>query len=241
MKTNLIKYSFIVLAALIIVGFSSCKKDDDKSDNTTLKVHYKVGDDAFAYNTTYTINGVAVKFTLAQFYMSTIKLGENAYTDKYVLVKPGETYNLGYTEPEDYHAFTFDVGIDSATNAQTETDFANRADDDPLALQSPKMHWSWNSGYLFLKVEGMVDTDADGTPETVMELHVGSNNMLRSISLHSHLTVEKKGDNEVAINFDLNKLFTDVDLKTNHTTHTMNNMPLAKQLMDNLSSALKVM
>lgn len=239
MKNNLIKYSFVALAALIIVGFSSCKKDEDKDENSThLKVHYKVGSEDFSYNTNYTIGGVAVKFDLAQFYLSTIKLGDNAYTDKYVLVKPGEETDLGYTAPGDYHMFSFNVGVDEMTNSQTETDFTNRASDDPLAIQSPKMHWSWNAGYLFLKIEGMVDTDGDNTPETVLQFHIGSNDMLRAISLHSHATVEDKSTTEIELNFDLEKLLTGVDLKTEYSTHTMNNKPLAKKIMDNLSSAL---
>lgn len=236
MKNNIVKYSFIALVSLMIVGFSACKKDKDNS-NTTLKVHYKVGSEVFAYNTNYTIGGVAVKFSLAQLYMSTIKLGENAYTDKYVLLKPAEETSLGYTAPGEYHMFSFNVGIDEATNSQTDADFTSRDANDPLAMQSPKMHWSWSSGYLFLKIEGMVDTDGDSSPETVLEFHVGSNDMLRAVSLHSHATIEDKSGNEIELSFDLEKLFTGIDLKTEYSTHTMDNKPLAKKIMDNLSTA----
>jgi hypothetical protein len=102
------------------------------------------------------------------------------------------------------------------------------------------MHWNWNSGYRFLRIDGKVDTDGDGTMDETMAFHLGTNNMLQNVSLTAHKDVEK-GSNMLHMEFDLAKLFEGVDLSTDFSTHTMNNPELAAAVRDNIPAAISMM
>jgi hypothetical protein len=242
MKNLSSKIAFL-FAIISIVSLSSCNKD--KTKTLDLEINYKVGSEAFSYDNTYTIGGTAIKFDLVQFYVSGIKLmdeegGMHNYADQYLLVKPTQTtYSLGEV-PENFgshlHMLNFNVGIDSSTNGQTESTFMNRASDDPLAVQNPAMHWSWSSGYIFLKIDAQVDTTGDGLVDVAAPFHIGMNNFLRSTSTMMHTDLET-GENVIALNFDVAKLFDGVDLSTENNTMTMNNMPLATKVADNIAAA----
>ena len=219
------KIMFFTLLSLFAT-LSSCKKDKTKS--LELEINYKVNNDVFAYDQVYTIGGKAVKFSLAQFYISGISVENDAlevfdYED-YLLIKPTQTkYTLGVIGNQNIdhlHHVKFNVGIDSATNSQTTNAFNSRTSPDPLAIQNPAMHWSWNTGYIFVKIDCTVDTDGDGTPETTGALHLGMNSMFQAIDLTAHSDLEK-GTNTVKMNFNIAKLFDGIDLSTEFSTHTM--------------------
>jgi hypothetical protein len=243
MKKIMSKIALSVFALTVLFSATSCKKD--KTYNLNLGITYKVGTEAFAYNQVYTIGGVAVKFTLAQMYLSGIHIedddaNEGHYDDKYLLIKPSiATYALGELtnkEISHLHEVKFNVGIDSTTNHQTTDMFNARPATDVLSVQNPAMHWSWNSGYIFVKIEGMVDTDADGTPETAAEFHIGMDSYLQAVALTTHKDLED-GDNTISLNFNVAKLFDGVNLATEYVTHTMDNMTLAGKVKANLAAA----
>lgn len=241
---NLVSKIAFLFAVLSIITLSSCNKD--KSKTLDLEINYKVGSESFSYDNTYTIGGTAIKFDLVQFYASSIALMDDEgamamFSDKYLLVKPGTTtYSLGEI-PESYesnhaHMLNFNLGIDETTNSQTESTFLSRAEDDPLAAQNPAMHWSWNSGYIFLKIDAMVDTTGDGVVDATAAFHIGMNSFLTSTSTMMHTDLET-GENTLSLNFDVAALFDDVDLSTEYSTHTMDNMPLANKVKANIDDA----
>ncbi|MEZ4984038.1 MAG: MbnP family protein [Saprospiraceae bacterium] len=107
-----------------------------------------------------------------------------------------------------YHMAKFFVGVSDEDNDQTTEDFDARPSNDPLARQTDlPMHWNWNSGYIFLRIDAMVDLDGDNTPETAMQYHLGKNSFRRdvSIALHKDVDADKQ---TLAFNFDVAKLFT---------------------------------
>ena len=243
------KFSLAIAAFALVFSMGSCKKDEETASdkNLSLDINYKVGSDAFAYEQVYTIDSVAVKFTLAQFYISGVNIMDDdnnmhSFEDLYILAKPGQTsYTLG-TVPASFgdhlHMINFNLGVDSVTNSQTEADFTSRDANDPLAAQNPAMHWSWNSGYIFMKFEGEVDTDGDGTPDSTAQWHVGGNNFLRAVSLMAHEEMEENHSIQLAV--DLSTIFSATDLATDFSTMTMNNMPLATKVADNMATAFVV-
>ncbi len=238
MKKITIKFLSISLALCALL-LSSC----DSDEKTTLNLHFhpKVGAEDFNFNQTYTINDtLPVQFTLAQFYTHGFSLsdddGGSESIDNYFLVKAGHgTYEWGETSLLHAHELTFSVGVDATNNAQTEANFTARDAEDPLAIQDPKMHWNWNSGYIFAKIEGLVDVDGDGTPETPFAYHIGRNEMLRNLTLMTHQELTKSTE-EIMIKVDYANLFKDIDLKNNTTVHGM-----SATMMDNLKDAFSVM
>jgi hypothetical protein len=198
-----------------------------------------VGTEDFSFSKSFDINGVVTQFATAQFYVHGIELeyeNETKSIDDYLLVKAGQvTYSLGDVEEGKVTGIQFNVGVDSTNNGQTEENFTNRSSDDALSIQSPKMHWNWNMGYIFVKLEGTFDNDGDGTPETAFEYHVGMNSMLRDINLTTSKEVMGE-EMELMINVDYAKFFDGIDLKANPMTHGMN-----ADFMDNIQGAFTIM
>lgn len=239
-----------LLLSLLFVGFlSSCDVDDDATNNNedavlSLDIAYKVGEADFAYATTYDIDGTAVSFDFAQFYISGIEVTDeamesNSFSDTYILAKPdAEAVELGNLDLDNIQMLNFNIGVDAATNSQSSEDFTNYEADNPLALQTPvSMHWNWNVGYIFLKINAMVDTDADGTPDTATEYHIGTDNFLTPVSVMIDETATEAGEKTIGLNFDIASLFTGIDLSTGAQTHTGDNPEMAQQIVANCASA----
>ena len=243
-------FNLLLFGMATVLMFSSCNNDDDDDSAALAAVDlhfdYVVGDEAFNYGQDYNIGGTAVNFEFAQFYVHGITLKaedgtETTFDDLYLLVSPEEEhYEVGEVKPGHYHMLSFNIGVAEADNNQTEEDFTQRAADDPLALQSPEpMHWNWNAGYIFVKINGTTDADGDGTPEERLEFHIGTNNMLRALSIESHTDLES-GENEYELEFDIAKLFENIDLSTEYSCHTGDAPELAAKFADNIPSSFTV-
>jgi hypothetical protein len=243
MKNIVLKSTLAFLSLCILLMNGSCKKHKDISLN--LAFNYKVNNSDFAYNQVYTINGVAVKFTLAQMYISGINIEDDAlrtesFSDKYLLISPeSSTKEIGLITNKDIHHLhhiRFSLGIDSITNNQSAAEFSARTAPDPLAAQNPSMYFGNENGYIFLRIDAMVDTDADGTPETAAEFHIGADNYLQAFDFIAHNDLEN-GTNTFAINFNIAKLFDGVDLSTEYITHSADFPSIAEKLKLNLPAA----
>ena len=240
---------FKVTVALLLTAtiFSACKKDKDAT--VSFHLHTLVGSTAAAYGVQLQ-TAAGRKFDIADFryYLSHIVLinsdgTERPMTDKVLLVNPAQhDYELGVVPIGSYKGFKFMVGLDSLTNHADPTTFPAT---DPLAIQSPANHWDWNSGYIFMKVEGMVDTTfaANGALSFPYFYHVGMDDFKRTIDFStSAFTVESNDDsaNEITMQFDLLQMLSNVDMRTENVTHTMNNMPLATKIANNWQSAFRL-
>ena len=255
---------FLISLTLLSLITTGCKDDgctdplavnydiDAKTDNSlciypelTLDFKQMVGSQDLTYGQEYTVNGTKITFSLFQYYISNIvsfddtDLSNLSFHDTYLLVKPTETqYALGQTF-NDYTSFLrFDLGIDAATNAQSSADFAAWPADHPLAAQSPAMHWNWNLGYIFFKIEGKVDSDGDGTVDQDFIYHVGTDNMKRAVAIIIDEDLDE-ANKVYSIQLDLEKVLNGIDfsVEASWDTHTGNNPDLAKQLADNFVTA----
>lgn len=237
MKTQQLFFTTLAAALLLL---SACKKDETYNANAQLSLAMTVGNEALQYDKVYTIGGKAVKFSLVQFYLSNMTAKDdegnsNSFGSAVVLAKPNmAATSIGKVTLDHTHEFFYTFGIDSITN---HGDPALYASTHPLAVGND-MHWTWNSGYIFLKIEGKVDTDGDGTPEQDMFYHIGMDAMRRSNNLMMHFDTPE-GDGATlnyCLSADVAKFFTGVDMSTDYATHTMDNMPLAKKIADNVAS-----
>lgn len=244
---NKIFFSTMFLSMGILM-VSSCKKDQDppaSTEPTEGIVHFVinpvVGTQTFAFGTNYTDDyGNVYQFSRAEFYLSNMTFYDDdgnivMQPGKYFVVRPTTaTYDLGSTTADHIHEGDLTIGIDSVTN---HTDPSTYGSDNALAPQTPSLHWSWNSGYIFLALEGLADRNADGTPETAFELHIGSDALKRIVNVHIHHNITYGATNNVTLNIDYGKMLTGVNMADPNTnTHTMDNMTLATQIANNLDS-----
>lgn len=254
MNNNKIMITAVVALLTTATIFTGCKKDDDEASpaNTqqklTMHIHTNVGSSTAVYGTQYQdATGRKFKISDLRYYLSNIILiksdgSEYPLTNKVLLVNPAtEDYELANVPIGSYKGFKFIIGLDSATNHSDPTTYAATS---PLAIQTPAIHWSWNSGYIFMKIEGQVDTTLanTGTPNYDMFYHIGLDSYKRTIDFSNEaFTVTSGSDQEIAVKFDLLSALNNVDMRTENATHTMDNMMLATKVANNWVSAFVIL
>lgn len=237
-------FSILVLSLLFFAG---CDNDDENQTTTTnfsLNFDFNIDGAPFKFGDVYTINGTAVNFEIAQFYLGGVEFPKTSGTSvgfsTYLLVSPDAgAQEVGTLISDTYDKIAFSVGVLPEDNDQTETDFTSRSSEDPLSMKNPSMHWNWNSGYKFVRIDGLVDTDGDNTPETPMSFHLGTNQFLRSFDFQMPQDVNGE-EQTLTFDFDVASLFTGIDLSKDFFTHTGDNMPLAEQFYNNLANAISL-
>ncbi|MCS6916473.1 MAG: hypothetical protein RMK52_01555 [Chitinophagales bacterium] len=228
---------FLILSA----GFASCKKDDhgETTEMVKLHLHTMVGNQAANYTSTFSNNGRSFTLSNLRYYLSNFVLIQDDGTEvpiagKVILASPDEhEWELGLVPSGHYSGIRFLVGLDSVTNHGDPTVYPSGH---PLAPQTPSIHWSWNTGYIFMMVEGKVDTTlaANGSANANFFYHIGLDQMARSVSLSgADVHVEAGGENSFHLAFDLLKALQGVDMRTEIKTHSMDNMMLAEKIANN--------
>lgn len=256
MKNPFVTLLLFVSATLAFTHCTKKKEEVTPASNQTqsvaLRMNPTIGNDPLNFSSVYTTNS-GQKYTLSMFryYVSNIRLvktdgSEYNVTGKYLLVTPSVSdYALGELPVGDYKGIKFTVGIDSATNHSDPTPYPASH---PLAIQSPAMHWSWNSGYIFTMIEGTCDTTVNNTDVLTygqyshgMFFHLGMDPLKREVDLsNSAFSISAETSKTIAIKADLNKFFTGIDLKTENTTHTMGTMALATRAANNIPSMFSI-
>lgn len=255
----------LLLALPLAIGLAGCKREgctdplslnydpDAKKDDGSctyapptfaLHVHHYVDGQAYSTGTTYThASGRQYRFTIARFYLSGLELetpSGHEHLDGYAhIVAPESEYGFGQATAGSYTGLGFHIGVDSAANHSDPTTYAVGH---ALAATSQTLdHWSWNSGYVFVRIEGLADTTAamTGTVDAPFALHIGGDNLLQDFALSHDIEVPVTGDFELSLAINWAKALDGVDMR-DANTHTMDNMPLAQQVIANLLTAITV-
>ncbi len=219
----------IVVAAffLAMLSVSSCKKDEGLKGNGPVTIHFdnRAGSADFAFATNYTTAaGDTVNFSKVKYYVSNfvlVKSDGSTYT-----IPQDETYHLIDESIDSTQEITFEnipagdytsvkyiIGVDSL---RSTTDVSQRTGDLDPAGAGADMYWSWNSGYIFFKIEG---TSPQSTEMGNMFMyHIGgyggyssaTTNNIRSISISGTEAIEvREGKNpEVHVYADVLQAFT---------------------------------
>ena len=188
----IISYNFIwmkhvtIISIIFLFMFSSCKKEATVAYNSSVKAPISIefdnvvgGADLLLDNQAYT-NANNEQFTISMFkyFISNIVLTNTdgaKYTvpqdSSYFLIDESDASSLStrVNVPEgEYSSIEFVVGVDSLRNTM---DISRRTGVlDPTGTASG-MYWSWNSGYIFFKMEGTspVSTQDDN----IFHYHIG--------------------------------------------------------------------
>ncbi|MGB1031446.1 MAG: MbnP family protein, partial [Flavobacteriales bacterium] len=146
----------------------------------------------------------------------------------FILVEAGNTdpLTLPGTDVTHAHEIHMALGIDSLSNFN-----------DPAISEAPlndfTMHWSWNTGYKFVKIEGEHDADMDGTFES-FSIHVATAALYREMSFEVMEDLEE-GANSFQLNVDYQTLFNNVDFSNLEGTHGASDLTneVADQIQQN--------
>jgi hypothetical protein len=228
--------SCLCIAALILVN--ACASDDEKQTGSIdIEFDNVVGTEDLVLNTDnepYTnAAGETYKVTALKYYISNIKLMTaegKVYTDPvssdgskgYYLVDESDVDSQVITleglPADDYTDMEFTVGVDAARvdeGAQTGAL-------DPVN----GMFWDWNTGYVFLKLEG--ESSASPDPDHYILYHVGGysapNNIRTMVAKFSQepAMVRSNRRPEVHMIVDVNKFFeapNEISFETSPVRH----------------------
>ncbi len=245
MRLNQFFLTTIVSLAIIPFLFIGCDDDDNvTTTNISIQFDQTIDGQTVQLNQNYDINGTTVAFNRIQFYVSQLELIRSDSTgvlieDQYFLYGPdANTFNVGEVSTDEISLVRFNVGIDPAANNISETDFASYPSDSPLAAKNPSMHWNWNSGYKFFVLEGLTDSDGDGTPETDFVFHIGSDPFLRQVILNAP-SIASNTQAVISVSLQLDEVLSNVDMATEFDTHTANNIDLATRIANNFQNAFQ--
>jgi len=240
------------LLAVPLVLLSGCKKDSDSLETTgpvNITVHNVAGSQDLALNSTTATTAAGETFTVSTFeyYLSNIKFTKSdgttyAAPDTYFLVNQAKPSSLSFTVPNvpagDYTGVSFIVGVDAQKTGLT----------DPATFtgdlnQANNMYWTWNSGHIFLKLEGTITSTSPAKPLTC---HIGGytdpNNAIVTAAPSfngAKLTVQANHTAQLALAANITKVF-DGPNQTTLSTFTGAHMPNAQsvQLAQNYAAGM---
>lgn len=223
----------------------------------TLVFENKVGNSPLVLESRQYKNATGENFsvTTLNYFISNIKLinseGEIvSLSNQYFLVRQTDSLSR-YASVRNvplgiYDEIIFTVGIDSLKNVSPLSERTGVLDE--ASYGEDAMYWAWNSGYIFLKLQGISSVaplNAAGSRKFMY--HIGgfggmtgkTANNLRQIRIRSGrpLTVSSTNNPSVGILFDLLKLFDGkkaVRIKEVNTIHTPN---AASEIIENLPGA----
>jgi archaellin len=246
--------TFLSIACILVLY--SCKdKTPDPApvtlDQLKITVQPTFGSSDLQLDQTVITNeGYALQFTDIRFYLTTLKNTSGKQLTQAALFDYRESgINLLTADgkPADFSSINGFFGVDSTLNHDDPTAFATT---NPLnILTANDMHWDWNPGYIFLKIEAKVDTISDGVDNFnhYVVFHVGADAWLQQFSL-TGLTWSQTSQNlyTLPLKLDMQKFLQNgaqtIDVKTEHSSHSLaGEEALSIKVIQNLRDALSPM
>ncbi len=246
------KIYLVGLIGFVFLTSLSCKEDPPAPEPVpvdTLRIDVQPvfnGADLFLDSTYTTVEGHKVQFTDIKFYLEDVKNGANQLTDAMLFDyrERGTLLYDGEGVASNFGALTANLGVGPANNNSDPSAFPN---DSWLNISnSNDMHWGWNPGYIFVKVEARVDTiqDANDVFDHPVVLHAGLNENLETVSF-SNLNWTSVGTNRHQLSMELNmseflqSAINTIDLQFESSTHSAPGQEaLTTKVMENFREAL---
>ena len=264
---NYFNLFFFTLVILVLAGCDTSVMEDGEAQ-LAFDLQPTVNGAALSTDSgvTYDINGATLSFESARMYLSAITLIRNdnstiasegelitvpakgeddedishTVSDRVVLAKHDtgvNQYDIGTWPAGEYAGIRFKVGIAGTTN---RIDPSQVPAAHPLAKQTDRNnHWNWNAGYLFLRIDGQVDTDNDTVPDEEWAVHLGTAKFLKEVTLMKAFTLNDGDHAALKISLNYGALLADVDLNDpgQRICHTMNNLPVANAVASKIADA----
>lgn len=227
---------------MVMVSFYSFTQKAEKG--LTLQFHHYVGDKLLTLDDSLYTNAFNQHYSITKFnyYIGQIRLtstkGKEYLLEDYFFISEDEekikskTILLDKIPPGEYTSIQFLIGVDSMHNCSGAQSGAL----DPINA----MFWTWNTGYIFLKLEGK--SAVSSLPGNTLEYHIGGHkapsNCIRSVSLNFEqvLVIEPKTNKQLNIKTDVSQILkspTDIDfLKYPAVNSALNATMIADNYID---------
>jgi hypothetical protein len=205
-------FFYFIIAALLF----SCKPDEVTPPPTPVETARIVVNPSFGslplmLDSIYQgPNGIQIKVSDIKFYTTLLSNQNNTFAEVgYFDFR--EKGNVMIEQSTDYAKFStlsFILGVDTSLNHNDPSAFPNNS---PLNIMNAgSMHWGWNTGYIFISIEGKADTLADGIDnfDLSYSYHVGTDLYQQPLSF-SNLNWVKTAAHQhtMAFNLDMESFF----------------------------------
>jgi cytochrome c peroxidase len=137
-------------------------------------------------------------------------------------------FTLPDVPPGSYHGVAFRIGVPPAENTRDASTWPAGHALNP-ALNG--LHWGWQGGYVFLAVEGRMDS-------TGFSYHLARAENLMTVRLEQPLEIT--GDTTLALRFDVARIFDSLSVRSgdgSDSTHSAPGDPVAARLKSNIQRA----
>ena len=204
------------LFCIILLAALSCSKEDSRMENIApIHISFRLlhnGHPLSVSDPYLNFSGETYMISKFKFYISNLKLISNveaAEKESYHLVDfetPSSTEIVAELKKGIYSSIEFQVGVDSIRNVSG----AQTGALDPLN----GMFWTWNTGYIFAKLEGHSSTSP--APSQAFTYHIGGfktgENAIRKVNLGfpSNSPVNVGRTSSIVIDVDLAQWFDGV-------------------------------
>ncbi len=230
----------MVLGGMLLTTLSACEKEEAQPlVSLGISIEHKVGEDALILGEPLlTPLGEPLRLQVVKYYLSNFSVvysdgSERKIDDTYFLVDQANVGSRNFSlqiPAGNVQSLKFWIGVDSARNVSGVQTGAL----DPVY----GMFWTWNSGYIFAKLEGR--STVSPAPLQAVTYHIGGfrtgQNALRQVTIPFGSALPASGSNNfiVYLNADVLKWFrgaTDVSIATDPAT--MEPGPLAVRIANN--------
>lgn len=248
MKKNIhiLLFTTAILAALSFT-FPFGKTEKGK---LTIDFNHYVGNQLLVFDSTCYKNELGQTFSITNFkyYIGNIKLkkadGKEFIHEGYFLINEDEAESkkiLLENIPEgEYTSISFMIGVDSLHNCSGAQSGAL----DPVN----GMYWAWNTGYIFLKLEGK--SAASNSPGNYFEYHIGGFknpvNCIRTVDLNfanATLKINKEKTANIALKTDVSEILktpVTIDFSTLSSVTDFHNATTIADNYTDIFSILKI-
>jgi hypothetical protein len=248
------KLVFLFVGVLVL---SACEPDpkppvggntnSDEQVSMSLAISHTFGNMPLTLNQPYFNTGRNdIRFTNIQYFVSDLKLqkmdGSWLTVPFYAMFtaqsQESAQVNIANIPKGNYKGVGFSIGVDSIAN---HSDPAIWPNGHPLSImEGGAMHWSWNSGYIFIKVEG--NYKIDGNPDGGFAYHIGRDDLRVDIRQENIQLDLNASGNTVQFSLDLQTFFDSPNSFTitpaTSFTHAAVGDTVATQLTQNLQAAI---
>ena len=241
-----IKHILFICSAIVLQSFSGCNTTNPEPPSevkepitVTFNNFYK--QEPFVYHKVYkSPQGNPIWFTQKKYYLSNIVavrdngvrelIADIAILDQSLGTK-GLTISGNITKGN-YEAISFDLGVREDLNLKDPATYDVKH---PLSV-TQNMYWGWSTQYIFSKIEGF---EVASTDTISFVIHTGTQDLYRpEIRVNRNFSIET-GGKEIEVKLDIFNILAQpkytFNLTKNGQSHTVDNLELAVQYMDNFS------
>lgn len=223
-------FRFLICSLMAVLTLISCKKENleynvNNTGQLKLKFDHIINGKTLVLGTSQHSNSFQEHFTIdiLKYYVSNIKLTNDKGVE-FILPKKESFFLIDATNNEslfprfnvpegNYTKLEFVLGVDSLTSVSPKEERTGILD-----IEDNDMYWSWNSGYIFFKMEG--ESPAANTANKRYAYHIGlfggydkenpTKNNIRTISIDlskaGSATVQKDLSSDIHLMVDIGKV-----------------------------------